>query len=451
MWPYRIIHRWKTRWLLVLLLVTYFLLFVFHVSWSQQDNFGRSEARGTRETNSSHDDIDCDRLAQGVDEKWINEAELWIPNKESVSSVYPNADRIDCQALHNLFDFPRHPLSESESIFPLSYGFHVYKNIYQVLSVLSAFYHPQNFYCIGVDGKSPKIFKNQVKLLEKCLPNITVIEFPKVKWCTIGTLKALYGCFEYLTKASHPWQYYQYISNHDLPLKTNFEMVQLFKALNGAIITEVTRRNKIEEKRFELPLYKSSMSAVISREAANYAVTNARVKVLFKEISKARLPTCPDEVLWGTLFGNKKLFPAPGSFDLPSMRDALFKSIKGMKMKEPIVKLNDAKEEPFNLVSYYIPRYQVWAGSRRRCHGKHVHTSCVYGIKDIPTLLARPELVAHKLYADYQPAAFYCLRKLVKERAHHPDQRLFKGKVYSQLAHVRILNGDDPSDVQYFH
>jgi beta-1,3-galactosyl-O-glycosyl-glycoprotein beta-1,6-N-acetylglucosaminyltransferase len=36
--------------------------------------------------------------------------------------------------------------------------------------------------------------------------------------------------------------------------------------------------------------------------------------------------------------------------------------------------------------------------------GKLVKESCVFGIGDLPILLKRPELIAHKIYLDYQPA-----------------------------------------------
>jgi len=39
-----------------------------------------------------------------------------------------------------------------------------------------------------------------------------------------------------------------------------------------------------------------------------------------------------------------------------------------------------------------------------RCYGKFVKESCVFGVDDMPNLIRRPELVAHKMYMDFEPA-----------------------------------------------
>ncbi|ETN69586.1 hypothetical protein NECAME_05165, partial [Necator americanus] len=44
---------------------------------------------------------------------------------------------------------------------------------------------------------------------------------------------------------------------------------------------------------------------------------------------------------------------------------------------------------------------------------KYVHGSCVYGLKDLADLMKQPHLVAHKMYIDFQPAAFFCALKKV--------------------------------------
>lgn len=124
-------------------------------------------------------------------------------------------------------------------------------------------------------------------------------------------------------------------------------------------------------------------------------------------------------------------------------------------------------EEPFAPVTYYISRYQVWsyypnakcAGTtftgflfvQRNRLGKWTHKSCVYGVGDLPTLTERPELIAHKLYTDFEPATFFCLFERVKRRAMDQEQRRFKGARYSQLAQVRFHNGDDINDVRWFY
>ncbi|RCN26266.1 hypothetical protein ANCCAN_28008 [Ancylostoma caninum] len=60
-------------------------------------------------------------------------------------------------------------------------------------------------------------------------------------------------------------------------------------------------------------------------------------------------------------------------------------------------------------MNYYLARHQVWYGN---CGGKITTGSCVYGVYDIANLLKQPHLIAHKMYLDFQPAAFFCVLKV---------------------------------------
>jgi beta-1,3-galactosyl-O-glycosyl-glycoprotein beta-1,6-N-acetylglucosaminyltransferase len=111
---------------------------------------------------------------------------------------------------------------------------------------------------------------------------------------------------------------FQYYSGFDLPLKTNLEMVRIFKQLNGTNIGEVTiggRLTKTDRINNEtvLPVRKSSMGALISREAANAALKNPLNHKIIDNVvqhiyAKAGsvYGCCTDELLWTTVFGNKK-------------------------------------------------------------------------------------------------------------------------------------------------
>ena len=61
--------------------------------------------------------------------------------------------------------------------------------------------------------------------------------------------------------------------------------------------------------------------------------------------------------------------------------------------------------------------------------GKSVMASCVYGVGDVAQLLRRPELMAHKFYMDFEPAAYFCVYEAVRRRALDVEsQRRFRGK-----------------------
>ncbi|KAI6173667.1 Beta-1,3-galactosyl-O-glycosyl-glycoprotein beta-1,6-N-acetylglucosaminyltransferase 3 [Aphelenchoides besseyi] len=360
----------------------------------------------------------------------------------------------NCDVIRQTFGFNILPLSQEEADYPLAYGMIVYKNLAQLYFVLSAIYHPQNAYCIAIDGKSTKQFRESVIEISKCFPNITVINAGPIEWCTKSILESLYSCFQELTLRNHSWRYYQYITGLDLPLKTNLEMVRIFKQLNGTNIAEVTVGGRIRsEKRIDnstrLPVRKAGMSALISREAAdaalkvpeNYEAVDEVVTHIYLK-SASVYKCCSDELFWTTVFGNKRTMSLPGSFDADKMIKAgLVKKFFGVIWSRNITAIERTPEEPFPLQHYNIGRYQVWKSKKSICKGKYRSGSCVYGLGDLPILIRRAELTAHKFHMDVEPAAFFCLWKQVRDRAFDPQQNLFRGLTYRSLPHVQLHHG----------
>ncbi|EGT52612.1 hypothetical protein CAEBREN_15974 [Caenorhabditis brenneri] len=56
--------------------------------------------------------------------------------------------------------------------------------------------------------------------------------------------------------------------------------------------------------------------------------------------------------------------------------------------------------------------------------------SCVFGVYDLPNLVRRHELVAHKLYFSYQPAAFLCLVENTRRKSMRVPQLDFSAESY---------------------
>ncbi|EYC12082.1 hypothetical protein Y032_0048g1602 [Ancylostoma ceylanicum] len=75
----------------------------------------------------------------------------------------------------------------------------------------------------------------------------------------------------------------------------------------------------------------------------------------------------------------------------------------------------------FHIDNYVVSRYQQWLiRSNSNCRGRYYRLSCIFGVDDLPTLVKRHELVAHKLYLDFQPAAFLCLVREIRRRSLQP-------------------------------
>ncbi|KAI6219009.1 hypothetical protein M3Y99_01678400 [Aphelenchoides fujianensis] len=406
----------------------------------------------------------CGRWYENETRNWrYDEARKWAFDGDSFLD-YQLGKKKKCSALIEKFAFLEEPLSVEEADYPLAYGMIVYQNAAQVYYSLSSIYQPQNAYCIAVDGKSTPEFKRRMHDLADCLPHVTVIDMEELGWCWNSVLDALYSCFSNLTLSQHPWRYYQenfplhssayvlrlqYFTGFDVPLKTNLEMVRIFKQLNGTVVTEVlTDRPRHPVTENVLPLWKAGMSALIPREAARFAVGNKLVNQTVEHLIHAPYNVhrvCPDELLWATIFGNKKLVPAPGSFEAADFYRKLVgekPQIARRSQQPPASNFTPSAAEPFWPHRYMISRFQIWDDNPEVCHGQMTHRSCSYGLGDVHQLVQRSELVAHKFHLDVEPAAYFCMWKFIRERALDPLQEKFRGHSYRRIAHARVNAGE---------
>ncbi|KAH7723888.1 Protein GLY-15 a [Aphelenchoides avenae] len=367
----------------------------------------------------------------------------------TLSGQAPYRLRYTCRSIRETFGFFDRPLSDEERLFPIAYGLLVHSEAVQVYFLLSAIYQPQNAYCIAVDGKSSDTFKSRMALLADCFPNIDVLFVGKVHWGSYEIVRGVFGCLRHLTALDHPWRYYQYRSGVDVPLKTNLEMVRIFKQLNGSSnvyiepaldkLLEPRTQSVLKDENVKppLPVWSSSMSALFSREAANVIVRSEKVQ---EHLEFIKLLDIPDEKLWGSILGNPKELPIPGSFDAQALYARLFRG-GGNETRGSVVHLMPPSvEEPFVLPVNMIGWYATWAPAGP-CNGRYISSSCVFGVGDLPVLYSRGELMAHKLYLDTEPAAFFCLYERVRLRAFNPRQQCFRGSAYAHLPQVQLHDG----------
>ncbi|KAI1708675.1 core-2/I-Branching enzyme domain-containing protein [Ditylenchus destructor] len=366
-----------------------------------------------------------------------------------------------CQAIREKLAFPSAPLSEEEGNYSLAYGLLVYKSSMQVYLLLSAIYQPQNVYCIAVDSKASRQFKKDMELLSDCFfDNILIMPTTSdVEWCEFGVARGVFSCLRYLSEMKHDWKYYQYLSGVDLPLKTNLEMVRIFNRLNGTANVEVLRfqKNRLASKEKEtppLPLWKSSLSALLPRETVDAMFASKKVHELFSFLTDT---VCADESLWATIVGNQDVLPIPGSFHASEYFIRVRREkgeIRAGNLVNTTNALTRTPEDPFPMREYYISRYQVWKSDKWRpihCAGKYVQGSCVFGAGDLANLMIRPEMIAHKLYLDFEPAAYFCLYQAVRRRALDKEsQQVFRGDAYTKLPQVRMTSGEALEEVQFF-
>lgn len=198
-----------------------------------------------------------------------------------------------------------------------------------------------------------------------------------------------------------------------------------------------------------MKLFKSSLSATFSREAANVMANSSKVTEL---LSFLKNTYCPDESIWATIAGNPDILPMPGGFNATDLLKAKKQNTKAVKKAKnlPFEPYKPGPGETFYPTQYYISRFQLW-NNKAKCKGQLISGSCVFGVGDLPTLVKRPELVAHKLYLNYQPGAYFCLlRNHWKRSLNFKEQAKFNAKGYSTIAQVEYLHGKPASDLWFY-
>ncbi|KAL6732281.1 hypothetical protein Aduo_003055 [Ancylostoma duodenale] len=386
-------------------------------------------------------DLDCTKILEG-DKNVIEQAKEWTYDTSHIEELLFSADD-RCRAIEQLFGFNKKDVTPDELQYPLAYGAVVYKNFIQVLFMLSAFYRPHNEYCIAVSGSADKIFRFFMAQLSKCFSNIHVMNRPPITWGSFEIINSSWACAELLSRSKTKWMYYQQLAGVDVPLKTNLEMVEIFKRWNNTVNSEFAmfQPERLLEKRIQdspLPLFKSSLCAAVPRKAIDKLVETNKAWELLRFLDGTEIP---DEAFWTTLTGNANSFSVPGG---TSAKDWMEFCHNYEKDNSNDVEQYRSARKGAATMNYYLARHQVWYDN---CGGKIMSGSCVYGVYDIANLLEQPHLIAHKMYLDFQPAAFFCVLKALRDReklpitldltlyAEIPQVELSAGVPYEKIKH----------------
>ena len=128
------------------------------------------------------------------------------------------------------------PLSQEEESFPLAFSIAMYTDIEQTERLLRAIYQPQNIYCIHIDTKSPLLLHRTVQALVRCFPNVFIAShLDKIKWGDVSVLLPALNCMRDLVRLHRgKWKYYINLTGQEMPLRTNWELVQIARIFNGS-------------------------------------------------------------------------------------------------------------------------------------------------------------------------------------------------------------------------
>ncbi|XDV52758.1 hypothetical protein PO909_021425 [Leuciscus waleckii] len=208
-------------------------------------------------------------------------------------SFYLNETK-DCPSYIRDRGFLTLSLSKEERDFPIAYSIVIHEKIEMFERLLRAIYTPDNVYCVHVDQRSPEIFKEAVRAIASCLTNVFV-----------SRVQADINCMQDLLKSPVQWRYLLNTCGTDFPIKTNAEMVQILKQLNGKNSMEsetVESKNPIQS-----PMFSGNAYFVVSREFVDHIIKSKEIQD-FMEWEKDTYS--PDEHMWATL---QRMPSVPGS------------------------------------------------------------------------------------------------------------------------------------------
>lgn len=298
---------------------------------------------------------------------YSNSLKTW---KHQISESY-HVDLVkNCSLFKSIWNFPDRPYSKEESEYPLAYVFMGHKNLAQSLRLFRAIYQPQNVYCVNWDNKSQPNYQSTMQQLSSCFPNVIVPKIRRIiEWCNYTLLQATMDCLKLLRFTPRPFKYAQILSWNDYPLKTNRELVQVMKILNGSI--DISLYNPQHHTFFSysniqnpvlpggLVLFKSSFAVTMPREFITFIFDNKLAQELYLWFNNS---ICTEEMYFSTLVHNN-FIKAPGSFPGSCLQF-----------------YNNAPSKMF------ISRYQIWNGpDAHLCKGFFVRI--FFNIRHDDTLL----------------------------------------------------------------
>lgn len=364
--------------------------------------------------------INCSGIIRGdrtaLGEALLDKLDTKKKREPFTDTDYLNMTR-DCEHFKAERKFIQFPLSKEELDFPIAYSMVVHEKIENFERLLRAVYAPQNIYCIHVDEKSPETFKEAVKAIISCFPNVFLAsKLVRVVYASWSRVQADLNCMEDLLRSSVPWKYFLNTCGTDFPIKTNAEMVLALKMLNGKNSMESEIPTEYKKSRWKyhyevtdtlhrtsrmkdpppdnLPMFTGNAYIVASRSFIEHVLENPKSRQLIEWVKDTY---SPDEHLWATL---QRAPWMPGSVPYhPKFH------ISDMTAIARLVKWQ-GHEGNISMGAPYEP-----------CSGIHQRAICIYGTGDLPWILQNHHLLANKFDPKVDDNVLQCLEEYLRYKA----------------------------------
>ncbi|CAG5122441.1 unnamed protein product, partial [Candidula unifasciata] len=214
--------------------------------------------------------VDCVAIFNGSKNETAAAKSIARNASEPLSDEFYINVTTDCVNFQKLRGYIMSSLTQEEEQFPIAYSIMAYKDSEMVERLLRVIYRPQNFYCIHIDLKASNEFFAAISAIAKCFPNVFIATRRiQVVWGTFTVLEPELVCMEELSRYRQ-WKYFINLTGQEFPLKTNYEIVKILTAYDGAVDVSTTKKFA-DKKRWKnippphgLTLVKGSVHIVVN-------------------------------------------------------------------------------------------------------------------------------------------------------------------------------------------
>ena len=166
------------------------------------------------------------------------------PNTTFISATEYFWRAENCNCFRSDLDYFVSPedTTDEERRFPIAFSLLTYENLEQTERLLRLIYRPHNIYCIHVDAKSSAEVRDGLDAIAACLDNVFIAK-PAIStdWGKISIVHAELLCMRLLLVIRKRWKYFINLVGRDFPLRTNYELVKILQAYDGANDVDGTR------------------------------------------------------------------------------------------------------------------------------------------------------------------------------------------------------------------
>ncbi|CAD5205594.1 unnamed protein product [Bursaphelenchus okinawaensis] len=301
-------------------------------------------------------------------------------------------------------------------------------------SDLSTHYNPNNVYWYVMDLKADSVFKSRLRVLSSCFPNVIVpdTEFNMTSR-GVNLNYAQYHCMEMMM--DRQWRYVVLLENHDVLTKTNGELVQIFRAYNGANDVGALNLNTLgaDRRKFaEINDFSFKALGLFQNDTLN---TAEQTLAIAKSITASALTFEAVRHIFNTL-NTTKLMSIMNSdnYEHESFTSSLnaneILNVPGGFTTECLDKKNIDQ----------MVRFTKWGG--HGCHSKRVrHGVCIFGMSDLrPRLMPLRQFTVNKMMPSIDFGAINCWHEHLFNRTHVQRNTTVDTVFYSNIPYVRWHN-----------